>query len=106
MNFHHIAVTSTNIDRTVSWYKSNFDTKIIYQDESWALVKISELMLAFVNPDQHNPHFCFSIKDRSKFSQFGKNIKKHRDGTEYCYINDPDMNTIEILFEDNDKKSN
>ena len=88
----HIAVTVANVAETVDWYKSHFQCRVGYQDETWALVEFANIRLAFVLPSQHPDHFAV-LGDPSAYGQ----PQKHRDGTSSVYIQDPSGNNVEIL---------
>ena len=90
---HHIALQVRNLDESILWYTKNFACKIIYQDESWALLKFGNLSLALVHPDQHPPHFAVT---RDDIMPFGTPVP-HRDGTTSVYVEDPSGNHIEIV---------
>lgn len=90
---HHVAIQVKNISVAVDWYQEQFDTKILYQDETWALIKFENLSLALVLPNQHPPHFAIENKHAEKYGE----LTMHRDGTASVYINDPDGNSIEII---------
>ena len=104
IEFDHVAIKSTDIARSVEWYMETFkNTKLVYQDNTWALINVGNASIAFVMPDQHKPHICFQLKGEHKKSYYSKyDFKMHRDKTKYCYIDDPDGNTIEFLVRDND----
>ena len=38
---HHVAIVVEDIERAIQWYQSQFKTKLVYADDTWA-------MLAFV----------------------------------------------------------
>jgi catechol 2,3-dioxygenase-like lactoylglutathione lyase family enzyme len=90
---HHVAIQVNDIKVAVEWYQDKFDTKILYQDDTWALIKFANLSLALVLPDQHPPHFAIENDEAEKFGE----LTKHRDGTASVYINDPFGNSIEII---------
>lgn len=90
---HHIAIPVKAIDKAVEWYVSQFDVRVSYQDESWALLKFENLSLALVLPSQHPGHFAI---EHDRAERFGA-LTPHRDGTESVYIKDPSGNTVEIL---------
>jgi catechol 2,3-dioxygenase-like lactoylglutathione lyase family enzyme len=92
-NIHHLALQVDNIDQSLRWYASNFSCEILYQDESWALLKFGNISLALVLPNQHPPHFAVI---RENVESYGL-PKKHRDGTSSVYIKDPSGNNIEML---------
>jgi catechol 2,3-dioxygenase-like lactoylglutathione lyase family enzyme len=88
----HVAVSVSEVKSTVEWYTKNFDCKIKYQDETWALVEFANIRLAFVLPGQHPPHFAL-LRDPAKYGE----PKTHRDGTRSVYLKDPSGNDVEIL---------
>lgn len=98
MKFDHVAVKSSDINRSVDWYVENLSAEVIYQDTTWALVKAYDLRIAFVKPEQHAPHICFEIDEETKNAMSKtKKFKAHRDGSTSCYRSDPDGNCIEFL---------
>jgi catechol 2,3-dioxygenase-like lactoylglutathione lyase family enzyme len=89
---HHVAVAVTNLKETVGWYTSQFDCRVTYQDETWAIVQFANVSLAFVIPTQHPPHIAL-LGDPSAYGT----PQKHRDGTRSVYVKDPAGNNVEIL---------
>jgi catechol 2,3-dioxygenase-like lactoylglutathione lyase family enzyme len=99
MNFDHVALVSKDIEKSVIWYVNNWNAKILYQDETWALISIGKTKLAFVSPDQHPAHICFEIDDNFIEKKLkDKTFKAHRDGSSSCYLRDPDGNFLEFLY--------
>lgn len=92
-SIHHIAIAVQDIPESVKFYKTNFDCEILYEDLTWALIEFSNIKLALVIPEQHQPHICFEKSDAEKYGE----LKLHRDGTKSCYIKDNSGNTLEIL---------
>ena len=90
---HHVAIQVSDIKTAAKWYKEKFDTKVVYEDETWALLKFDNLSLALVIPDQHPPHFAI---ENSMAEKFGK-LTEHRDGTKSIYVKDPFGNSVEII---------
>ena len=98
MKFDHVALTSTNIKRSVEWYHSVLGAEVLYQDETWGLVEVAGTKIAFVVSHQHPPHICFEISEDYIESNLKENVfKKHRDGTASCYVKDCDGNFMEFL---------
>ena len=89
----HIAIQTTDISKSVEWYRSNFFCEIEYQDSSWALIKFSNVSIAFVLPDQHPSHIAI---ERENLEEFGSPVV-HRDGSESVYVKSPDNNTFELI---------
>ena len=89
----HIAIQTTNISKSVDWYKSNFSCEVEHQDSSWALIRFSNISLAFVLPDQHPSHIAI---ERENLENFGTPVL-HRDGSESVYINGPSKDTVELI---------
>jgi catechol 2,3-dioxygenase-like lactoylglutathione lyase family enzyme len=90
---HHIAIQESNIAKGTDWYVNNFDTKILYQAESWTFLEFQNINLALFFPDQHRPHIAFKKEDADKCGE----LAPHRGGAASIYIDDPFNNKIEIL---------
>ena len=90
---HHIALTVTNIKDAVEWYTSQFECKVDYQDNTWAMIQFANIKIAFVLPEQHPPHLAFVKKDAE---QLGK-LTSHRDGSQSIYIQDTVGNQVEFI---------
>jgi catechol 2,3-dioxygenase-like lactoylglutathione lyase family enzyme len=90
---HHLAIPVQSVQRAVDWYCSIFGARIIYQDESWAMLRFRNIDLAFVIPDQHPPHVAIEHPHAEIFGE----LTTHRDGTSSVYIKDTEGNAVEIL---------
>ena len=90
---HHTAIQVKNIAHAVTWYKDSYKCEIEYQDDSWAMLRFSNISLALVLPDQHPYHFAITQDDLSAFGS----ALQHRDGTSSVYIKDADGNNVEML---------
>ncbi|MGD7037475.1 VOC family protein [Methylotuvimicrobium buryatense] len=90
---HHIAVQVGNIKETSEWYKTQYDVKVVYEDETWALLQFSNVALALVLPNQHPPHFAIVSENADHYGT----LNTHRDGTASVYIQDPAGNHIEMI---------
>ena len=99
MMFDHVALISKNIKKAIDWYVVKWKAEIIYQDDTWGLIKIGDTKIAFVSPHQHPAHVCFEIdEDFINKNLSDKTFKGHRDGSSSCYIRDPDGNFLEFLY--------
>ena len=90
---HHIAIVVSDIAQAVDWYCTNLAPKVIYQDESWAMLRFANIDLALVLPGKHPPHLAM---ERSDAAAYGP-LTRHRDGSESVYIKDPFANVIEVM---------
>ncbi|GFZ81448.1 hypothetical protein RLOatenuis_2390 [Rickettsiales bacterium] len=90
---HHMAIQVKDIAEAVSWYTDRFGCDVEYQDESWAMLKFANTLLALVLPGQHPCHFAILAEDLSKYGA----AVLHRDGTSSVYIQDIDANHVEML---------
>ncbi len=93
MKLDHIAINVQDIKRSLKWYTKNFQTKILYQDDTWALLRIAETKIALTMTEQHKPHIGFRVDNLLDFDR--EEVKRHRDGSRYVYREDPDGNVIE-----------
>ena len=89
----HVAIPVTDLAATVAWYQEHFKCRLIYQDETWAMLAFANVRLAFVVPSQHPPHTCFR---HLAPEQFGP-LEIHRDGSRTIYLRDPSGNAVELL---------
>lgn len=89
----HVAISVTDIDEALDWYRAQFDVETVYADESWALLRFANISLALTLPEQHPPHIAVERDDAASFGA----LTRHRDGTASVYIEDPWGNTVEIM---------
>jgi len=68
----------------------------LYQDASWAFLRLGQGKLALVSPSQHPPHVALRVSTR-ELERAGKPIDRHRDGTTGIYVDDPQGNVIELI---------
>ncbi len=96
----HTAVPSRDITASVAFYVESFGATVLYQDATWAFLKLGAGKLALVTPTQHPPHTALRV-DESTLSaaaqRAGKAVDSHRDGTKGIYISDPDGNAVELI---------
>ena len=64
---------------------------------------LNGVTVALTLPKQHPPHVAFTLERWSDFPE-GCEIKYHRDGSAYVYLQDHDGNTIEFIYWLGDKK--
>jgi catechol 2,3-dioxygenase-like lactoylglutathione lyase family enzyme len=100
MEFDHVAVPSNDIAASVRWYTENLSADVLYQDSTWALLRIGDNKLALVSPQQHPPHVAVRVDEQqlaSASARRGIPIDTHRDGTKGIYIHDPFGNVVELI---------
>jgi len=89
----HIAVQVDDIAAAIAWYTDNFECRIAYQDDTWAMLEFANTKMALVLPGQHPGHVAFQKDSLDKFGE----VKVHRDGMRYVYFEDPFGNTVEVV---------
>lgn len=92
-SIHHIAIKVNNIQESIDWYCKHLKCTVAYQDESWGLLKFSNISLALVLPNTHPPHIGIPCDEPEKYGV----VKPHRDGTASTYIPDPSGNYVEMI---------
>ena len=100
MQMDHVAVPSADIAASVVWYVENFGAEVLYQDRTWAFLKLGQGKLALVTPTQHPPHVAVRVDEATLTAAAGaagKPIDGHRDGTKGIYVSDPDGNQVELI---------
>tara|TARA_R110000824_G_scaffold555_4_gene3603 strand:- start:17243 stop:17536 length:294 start_codon:yes stop_codon:yes gene_type:complete len=93
MKLDHVAINVDNIEKSVKWYMENLEGKILYEDGTWALLRVGDVKIALTMATQHKPHVAFKVDNLLPFGR--EEIKRHRDGSRYVYKEDPDGNVIE-----------
>ena len=96
----HVAVQTTDIAGSVRWYVETFEAEVLYQDATWAFLKLGQGKLALVSPSQHPPHVALRVGEaelEQAAARAQKTIDRHRDGTTGIYIDDPHGNVIELI---------
>ena len=88
----HIAITVDNVKESVAWYHDNFECKIIYCDDTWAMLQYDNIKLALVIEEEHPYHIAFEVDDLGPLKSV-----LHRDGSISRYIDDPSGNKIELI---------
>ena len=97
MQLDHIAINVRNIEKASEWYQKNLNATVEYIDETWAMLDVGGTKLALTISRQHPPHFAFTLESLNDFPP-DEEIRYHRDGSAYLYIEDPDGNTIEYVY--------
>ena len=89
--------------KAAKWYVNNLGATIKYMDKTWASMSLNGITVALTMPNQHPPHIAFTLEKWSDFPE-GHEIKYHRDGSAYLYLEDIDGNTIEYIYWPGGKK--
>ena len=96
----HVAVPANDIGRGVAFYRDRFGAEVLYEDGTWAFLKMGDVKLALVTPTQHPPHVAFRVTEdqlRQMAAKDGVEVDEHRDGTKGVYLKDPDGNAVELI---------
>lgn len=96
----HVAIESRDIAQGVEFYVEHFGAQVLYQDETWAFLRIGQGKLALVTPSQHPPHVALRVDEAAldaAAKRAEKPIDSHRDGTKGIYILDPSGNSVELI---------
>ena len=99
MKIHHVAINVKDIKKSVEWYVKNMHATVEYEDDTWAMLGFGDTKLALTIRSQHPRHIGFKINSFNDFGE-GVEIKLHRDGSYYLYLEDPDGNVLEKLYWD------
>ena len=100
MELDHVAVPSSDIAASVTWYVEKFGASVLYQDATWAFLKLGQGKLALVTPSQHPPHTAIRVHEAAlaqAAADTNTPIDRHRDGTTGIYLSDPDGNQVELI---------
>ncbi len=96
----HVALQTRDIAGSAAFYVEMFGAEVLYQDATWAFLRLGQGKLALVSPEQHPPHVALRVSEAAleeAAAHAGKTIDRHRDGTTGIYIEDPQGNVIELI---------
>jgi catechol 2,3-dioxygenase-like lactoylglutathione lyase family enzyme len=96
----HVAVQTADVPGSVTYYVETFGAEVLYQDSTWALLRLGQGKLALVTPSQHPPHVALRLNEAELevvAAQAGKPVDTHRDGSKGIYIEDPSGNVLELI---------
>lgn len=101
MRFDHIAQQVPDIAAAVDWQRALIpETRVLHQDDTWALVESAGAKLAFVLPEQHPAHIAYRVDARrleDMAAQHDLPIATHRDATRSIYVDGPGEMSVEII---------
>lgn len=97
MKLDHVAINVLCVESSSRWYQDHLGAEVLFQDATWAMLDINGTKIALTISKQHPPHFAFELDSLAHFPK-GEEIRYHRDGSAYLYIEDPDGNTIEYVY--------
>lgn len=104
----HVAIQTTDIAGSAAFYRKHFGAEVIYEDASWAFLRLGQGKLALVKPDQHPAHIALRVdaEQLEKIAaELDKTVKTHRDGTRGIYMVDPAGNQLELIYYPPDYKT-
>lgn len=96
----HVAIATPDIAGSVRFYVEKFGAKVLYEDATWAFLKLGAGKLALVTPSQHPPHVALRVDAATlqvAADRAGRPVDRHRDGTMGIYVDDPQGNVIELI---------
>ncbi len=97
MKFDHVAISVSDLYKSIEWYKNNFKAIVKEENDYWAMLKVGNADLALISRKAHPPHIAFSVDSFNEFPD-GVEVKMHHDGSYYLYKDDPDGNSIELIY--------
>ncbi len=111
----HVAIRVQDVERAKDFYVG-LGMKLVWQDPDWCYLEVGPGKdgLALLGPGYKSagPHFAFHFNERKQVENIQvelqqKGVKvgdlyEHRDGTASFYLQDPEGNWFEMLYEPKD----
>ena len=108
----HIAIRVKDIEHAKSFYM-NLGMNLVWDDNDWCYLETGSgndgLALLGPNYEAAGPHFAFHFYDRTEVEDIHSQLHEkgirvgtlhdHRDGTASFYLQDPDGNWLEMLYQ-------
>lgn len=96
----HVALQTRDVAASVQHYVSHYGAVVLYQDSTWAFLRVGQGKVALVTPSQHPPHLALRV-DEAELAKVAAAaalpVDSHRDGTKGIYVRDPDGNVVELI---------
>ena len=74
----------------------NMHATVDYEDDTWAMLGFGDVKMALTVATQHPPHIGFEVASLEELGD-NNNIKKHRCGSHYLSLEDPDGTVLETI---------
>ena len=101
VQFDHVAHQVSDIGEALDWWQRMVPgARVVYADDSWALLEAGGARLAFVMADQHTDHLAFKVsgEELTRLSaERGAEIAVHRDGSRSFYVDAPGGKRVEVI---------
>ena len=101
MRFDHVAHQVPDIAEAIAWWHENVgNAEVLYQDETWGLVEVAGLRIAFVMAEEHPGHVAFRVSPErleELAARHGREAVAHRDGSRSFYVDGPGQTGVEII---------
>jgi len=108
----HVALRVQNMERVVAFYRG-LGLRLTWQADDWAYLQWpgSGEGIALLSPEYRaaGPHFALHVRDRAEVDRVHAELEArghscgpvhdHRDGTASFYMQDPEGNWLEMLYE-------
>ena len=108
----HVALRVQNMERAVAFYRG-LGLRLTWQAADWAYLQWpgSGEGIALLSPEYRaaGPHFALHVRDRAEVDRVHAELEArghscgpvhdHRDGTASFYMQDPEGNWLEMLYE-------
>ena len=108
----HVALRVQNMERAVAFYRG-LGLRLTWQADDWAYLQWpgSGEGSALLSPEYRaaGPHFALHVRDRAEVDRVHAELEArghscgpvhdHRDGTASFYMQDPEGNWLEMLYE-------
>lgn len=101
VTFDHVAIQVPDVAAAVEWYRATLpDTRVLYQDPTWAFLDAGGVKLAFIQQGHHPDHLGWRVSEAELerlAAVHGKTIRTHRDRTRSFYIEAPGGRWVEFI---------
>lgn len=101
LTFDHVAQQVPDVAAAVRWYTQTLpDCRVLYEDESWALLAGPGVKLALIRRGDHPDHVAWRVSGAELAElagRLGGEVKVHRDGSRGFYLRGPGGQHIEII---------
>ena len=90
---HHVAIGVADIKKSMKWYMTSFECRVIYESPREAVLQFANIRLSLVLPSHEPPHVAFERDDAATLGE----LRERNDDIWSTFLADPTGNVIEVV---------
>ena len=89
----HLAINVADIEKSVRWYLSSFNCRLLTQQRTFAMLQFANTRLILLLPSEQPGHIAFALADAATHGE----LHQQPEGHWSAFIADPTGNPVELV---------